>query len=275
MGTDRISGADCITSLTPTLCRLMGIEPPTLSEQHVLQAVVETGQTEFSRTRLDRCFIYAPDAIGTSLYYEYSSYFKPVLRYAPLVVPLESVFPTKTPVCFASMFTGALPEVHGIKVYEKPVLNCDTIFDALSRAGKKVAIVAVENSSIDRIFRERPIDYFSEHYDDQVTYRVLTLLRANEHDFILAYHQEYDDSLHSTHPKSQLSLKAIRNHIRSFAHMAKSCRKHWKGHNSLILFAPDHGAHVDPTTGKGTHGLDIQDDMQVTHFFGFSKGVGK
>src|SRR5258706_14345046 len=54
---------------------------------------------------------------------------------------------------------------HGIKRYERPVLSCDTIFDALARAGKKVAIVAVRDSSIDLIFRERPIDYFSPTYD--------------------------------------------------------------------------------------------------------------
>jgi hypothetical protein len=34
------------------------------------------------------------------------------------------------------------------------VLACDTVFDALVRAGKKVAIVAVRDSSIDLIFRD-------------------------------------------------------------------------------------------------------------------------
>ena len=46
------------------------------------------------------------------------------------------------------------------KKYDKPVLRCETIFDSLVNAGKKVAIVAVRNSSIDSIFRERTIDYY-------------------------------------------------------------------------------------------------------------------
>jgi hypothetical protein len=51
--------------------------------------------------------------------------------------------------------TGAQPQVHGIQKKEKPVLTCDTIFDALIRSGKKIAIVAVKGSSIDLIFRKR------------------------------------------------------------------------------------------------------------------------
>lgn len=267
-----VSGVDSITSITPTICKLMGISPPTSSDGNILNTVIQTAEVDLSITNIDKCLIYAPDAIGTIFYREYESYFKSVRKYAPSKVPLLSVFPPKTPVCFASMFTGSLPEIHGIKAYEKPVLTCDTIFDALERAGKSVAIVAVENSSIDRIFRKRSIDYFSEKYDEQVTKCVLDLIQTNKHDFILAYHQEYDDVLHETDPRSQPALQAVRNHVKSFEILATTCEKHWRDYNRLILFAPDHGAHINPVTGKGTHGENIPEDMQVMHFFGFGKG---
>ena len=121
-----------------------------------------------------------------------------VVSASDVQVELRSMTPPKTPVCFASMFTGAPPEVHGIRKYERPVLTCDTLFDALARAGKRAAIVAVRDCSMDIIFRSRPIDYFTEDYDPQVTERALELVRDGNHDFIVAYNQEYDDTLHRT-----------------------------------------------------------------------------
>lgn len=247
----------------------MGVSPPALADGEVLQTVIEAAHRQLKGTRIDKCLVYAPDAIGTALFREYESYFRPVLRHAPFAVPLQSVTPPKTPVCFASMFTGASPEVHGIRTYEKPVLACDTLFDALARAGKRIAIVAVEDSSIDRIFRERPIDYFPEKYDEQVTNRVLALLETHKYDFIVLYHQEYDDALHATSPRSQQALRALQNHIRSFDVLATACEEHWRDANHSIVFAPDHGAHFDPVAGKGTHLENIPEDMEVTHFFGF------
>ena len=63
--------------------------------------------------------------------------------------------------------------------------------------------MAVENSSIDLIFRSRRIDYFTETYDEEVVERTLNLVAADQHDFILAYQQEYDDKMHATVPRSQ------------------------------------------------------------------------
>lgn len=271
MNHNKSACSKCITSITSTICSLYGISPATYADPEILENVILGAQNEFNENCIDKCLIYAPDAIGTILYEDYKSCFEPVLKHAPLAASLCSVMPPKTPVCFASMFTGALPKVHGIQAYQKPVLKCDTIFDALVRAGKYAAIVAVENSSIDKIFRNRSIDYFSEKYDEQVTNRALEIIQDEKYDFILVYHQEYDDALHSTTPRSSLALQALRNHIRSFDILAEACKKHWRKHNSLVVFAPDHGAHIDSVTSKGTHGENIPEDMLVTHFFGYNQ----
>ena len=260
-----------ITSITSTICKAMGISLPSISTDDVLEPVIR-GAKEKGITTIDKCLVFSPDAIGIKLYHEHKTLFAKVLEHAHLSVPLRSVVPPKTPVYYASMFTGAAPEVHGIRQYEKPVLNCDTIFDAFIRAGKSVAIAAVKNSSIDCIFRDRSIDYFSETYDEQVTDRTIELLEAGNHDFILAYQQEYDDTLHQTNPRSAEAIRAVENHIKSFDQIASAFEYHNKKYNRLIIFAPDHGAHIDPVTGKGTHGEDIPEDMNIMHFFGISKG---
>jgi hypothetical protein len=164
------------------------------------------------------------------------------------------------------MFTGAPPEVHGIRKYEKPTLRCDTLFDAFARAGKRSAIVAVANSSIDLIFRGRDIDYFTERYDPEVTDRVLALLQEDRHDLIVAYHQEYDDTLHATNPWAPEALAALSRHVQSFEVMAKAAAQAWNVPYAL-LFATDHGSHTDPASGLGTHGSDLLDDLEVNLFW--------
>jgi predicted AlkP superfamily pyrophosphatase or phosphodiesterase len=198
-----------------------------------------------------------------------------VLTRTQALVRVRSVFPPKTPVCFASMFTGAPPEVHGITTYVKPVLECDTLFDALVRAGKRVAIVAVRDSSVDLMFRGRDLDYFSEPDDGLVTRRAEELIHLGKHDFMVVYHQQYDDILHRNTPDAPEALEAAGRHLRSFGDLADAVESAWASENRLIVFAPDHGAHVDPATGRGTHGEDIPDDMQVLHFYGMMRGVGQ
>jgi hypothetical protein len=221
---------------------------------------------------VEKCLVFAPDAMGNHLYRHSPDVFEDVVRLAPVATRLQSVFPSVTPVCFASMFTGAAPAEHGVVQYEKPVLACDTLFDALLRAGKRVAIVAVKDCSIDRIFRGRALDYFSESYDPAVTKRVVSLLEAGRHDFILAYHQEYDDVMHATGPFSPQAVQAAKNNVAGFVRMVRAVDEHWRRYRRMIVFTPDHGAHWNAETGKGSHGLDIPDDMELNHFYGFAGG---
>ena len=259
-----------IASLTPTICHLLGVKPPTVSEEPALDMVIST--LEEKNFLLEKCLIVAQDAIGAHLWGSHESELCKILPLAPLRVPLRSVFPPVTPVCFASIFTGAQPEVHGIHSYTRPVLECDTFFDALIRANKKVAIVSHENSSIDLIFRNRDIAYFSEEDDKAVTERTLKVIRGDEYDVIVVYQADYDDNLHQTEPFSPICIQALRQHIQDFKKMAEAANQHWKDKGHVIAFAPDHGAHINPSTGKGDHGLDIPEDMDVFHCYGIFTG---
>ncbi|MDI6739579.1 MAG: alkaline phosphatase family protein [Candidatus Edwardsbacteria bacterium] len=205
-----------IAAITPSICALFGIVPPAISSAKPLGAVVDEIKSRYRLNRIDKCLVYAPDALGSLFLARHADIFHEVETLAPVRIGLRSVFPPKTPVCFASMFTGASPEVHGIRAYEKPVLACDTLFDALIRAGKKPAIVAVKDSSVDLIFRGREMDYYSEEYDPQVTALAIELLKTGRDDLVLAYHQEYDDALHATTHESGRALAAANNHAQSF-----------------------------------------------------------
>jgi predicted AlkP superfamily pyrophosphatase or phosphodiesterase len=253
-----------IGCVTPTLCNLLGIDVP---EQCTAQpaSLFPNGKTPVPITK---ALVFVADAIGTRLIAANPASFAAVERHAPLRVDVQSVMPSITPVCMASMFTGAAPEAHGIRTPERRVLSCDTLFDALTRGALRVAIVAVEGSSIDLIFRNRPIDYFSERYDPEVTERMLSIIEQNEHDVILAYQQEYDDKMHATTPLSPESLRALHNHLQSFDVLAAAARRRWKGSAHAIAFLSDHGVHVDSATGHGTHGSDLPEDLDVTHFWG-------
>ena|SRR5882724_12258104 len=135
-------------------------------------------------------------------------------------------------------------------------------------AGRRVAIVAVENSSIDLIFRSRRIDYFTETYDEEVVERTLNLVAADQHDFILAYQQEYDDKMHATVPRSPEALRAMANHVRDFDRVARAARDRWATTSYAVAFVSDHGTHIDPSTGRGTHGSNMADDLEVRLFWG-------
>lgn len=259
-----------IASLTPTVAALCGVAPPVLSAEPPVPAVMSAAAIVTGGRPVERCLVYAPDALGAFLWNRFPDEFAAVLADAPCKIPVVSVAPPKTPVCYASVFTGAQPAAHGIRKYEKPVLACDTLFDAFVRTGRRVALAAVKESSIDLIFRNRPLAYHTEPDDAAVVARATALIEADACDLLVAYVADYDDGLHATEPLSGRCLAAMRAHLRDFRRLAAACARAWAGRPYALVFAPDHGAHVDPATGRGDHGLVIPEDMDLFHCYGIN-----
>ena len=249
-----------LRSFTSTLCQLLDIKKPNLSVDTVFEELTLQQSTK------KKALIYCPDAFGLHALNKYPHLYQRLVKNSTHEVELKSIYPPVTPVCFASLFTGALPSQHGIESYRKPVLQCQTIFDVLVQANKKVALVAVKNSSVDTIFKERPIDYFSLDYDPLVTAKALQLIQQNQHDVIIVYHQEYDDLLHETGPFSVTSQWALNRHVDTYELLAEHVAKYWK-RDYVVAFTPDHGGHTDKTTGLGDHGVDSDEDMNLKHFY--------
>lgn len=261
-----------ISLVTPTLCRLMGIDPPALSSKDVMRPAVDAAEATLDGAPVEKCLLFAPDAVGAFLRRSQRHLFDRVEILAPVRVPLLSVMPTKTFVCFASMFTGAMPRVHGVRAMEKQTLSCDTLFDALVRGGKRVALATTWGGCMDYFFRGRDMDYFIADRGDFVCRRAVSLLESGSYDVIVVYHSRYDGIIHRTHPESPEALEVAAGVIEDFGRLVRAFDAAWSRHDRVVLFTPDHGAHFDPQRGTGAHGLDLPEDMNLFHFFGFRRG---
>ena len=257
-----------------TVAGLAGVEAPAYADAPI--DWVGEVLSRFCREGFDRILIHNPDAMGMFLYEKYPDLFEPVLRNTQLTVPLLSPMPPWTPVCFATMYTGAEPAVHGIQKYEKPIIRIDTLFDALIRAGKKFALLATEYSSMATIFQDREMDIFTFDTEANVVTKAQELIIEDAYDVLIVYTIEYDKVEHRRGPEDPVSLAAAYRECAIFDQLAATVKRNWKHHDTLLVFAPDHGVHQNPPgtvnkSGKpllGDHGTDAPEDLNILHYFG-------
>lgn len=254
-----------LDTLCGALAYAMGITPPSESAEKNEELSVYIDE-KLKGEKADRIFMYNPDAIGQWIYEKYPYLFEQAEAHADIKLPLCSVMPSVTPVCFGTMYTGAQPSVHGIQKYEKPVITIDTLFDALILAGKKPVILSYAQSSLGKIYLNREMDYYVLDTIDEVNAKTAELILKDEHDFYVVYNGNYDTRMHKTGPESVDSLSEIRANSRTFAMFSEMIKEHWTNHNTLIGFAMDHGCHeIDGESGS--HGLDMPEDLNITHLY--------
>lgn len=250
------------TRFAATLAGVLGIDPPALAEPGIDE--VRDRLKGLARVGIDRILIHNPDAVARWLWQAHPDRFAPIAAHTRVTVPFHAAFPPITPVCFATLYTGTPPEVHGSDRDRHAVVT-DSLFDALARAGRRAAIVAVEGSSMARIFAGRPIDYFTVPYDREAAEVALALMESDRHDFIAVYTQEYDDVMHKTGPESPEALAALGRQTAIFHGLAEAAETLWTRHDTLVGFCTDHGVHAVPD--GGSHGLDIPEDIEILHVF--------
>ncbi len=231
------------------------------------------GINETTSKVYDRVVVYNPDAIGEWVLRKYDTYLKDILSTGAEEVPVRSVMPSVTPVCFASMYSGMMPNDHGIQKYEKPVLKVDTLFDAAVRKGLKVAIVSTEEDSISEIFLERPIDYFIYPTTAECNEKALELIAKDYYNLIVLYNADYDSVMHKFGPESKEALAALKENVETFKMLQKQIRENYLQHDTVLVFAPDHGCHEWDAAPdcKGVHGADVPEDMEILHFYCFEE----
>ena len=149
----------CISSVKNTALELAGLETNDNCEKPN-PMLSRLADEKLGGEKCDRVILYNPDAVALWLYQKYTEKFIDAALCSDVAVPMLSVMPSVTPVCFGSMYTGVMPYVHGIQKYEKPVLKIETLFDCFIKAGKKCAIASTARDSISMIFLEREMDYF-------------------------------------------------------------------------------------------------------------------
>ena len=254
-----------LDSLCAALAYAMGIDAPAMAADaderlvHYLDEALGGG-------RADRVLMYNPDAIAQWVYEKYPQLMQEASDRTSLALPYATVMPSVTPVCFGTMYTGAQPAVHGIQKYEKPVIRIDTLFDAMIRAGRRVAIVAQKKCSMANIYLEREMDYYIYDSIEAVNAKAVELILADRHDFIAVYNGNYDAKMHKFGPESVEALSELRANVEAFAMFDVLVQNHWKGHDTLIGFAMDHGCH-EIDGDAGSHGLDMDEDLNIVHLY--------
>jgi hypothetical protein len=257
-----------LTRFAATIAAVFNIDSPKQAEPP-LEWVCEKIR-KLSLGPIDRVVIYNPDAVAQWLVRKHRDVFKPVFEHAPIELPMTTMMPSVTPVCFGTMYTGARPEVHGIQVYAKPVIKIDTLFDSLLRAEKRAVIVATEGSSMSKIFLERKMDYFIFADAHAALNKAHELIEHDKHDFIVVYNGAYDSTMHRTGTESKAFLESLRFQVEGFDALAKCVKRRWARHNTLLAFSTDHGVH-DLQGSKGTigkHGTNVAEDINILHCLG-------
>lgn len=261
-GTDNSIG-----DLTPTVCALMGIEEPSGCGGTAIAAVVDQAfRVTGKEGKMEKILIFCPDAVGDIHRRKYPEKLARVEKLAGFRFKSTSVMASVTPVCFATIFSGASPEVHGIKKYEKPVLTIETLFDVLAAAGKNVAVLSRNGCSIDKIFRGRDVDFFSFRTDAAIHKQTRKLLEDSDYDVIVSYYMDYDALSHKNGPYADISVNALETGVQYFETLVADTDKYWKDFDRTVIWASDHGNHIIDETSGG-HGSNIAEDMVVNHFY--------
>ncbi len=254
-----------LDTLCAALAGAMGIDAPAQAAP-ANQALTAYVDTAFGGARADRIFMYNPDAVAEWVWRKYPEFCRELPQHSELELPMCTVMPSVTPVCFGTMYTGAQPAVHGIRKYEKPVIRIDTLFDAAIRAGKTCAIVADNKCSMGKIFLEREMDYFLYDTIAEVNAKAVELVLADQYDLLCVYNGNYDSRMHKVGPEDPQALAELRTNVHAFAMFSELIRTHWTAHNTLVGFAMDHGCHeIDGPCGS--HGLDMEEDLNIVHLY--------
>lgn len=261
-----LNSSICISSVNASILKLANIEiPENIESPNPL--ICALAEKKVGKNGIDRVVIYNPDAVGLWVYQKYTERFTRAALCSDLALPMLSVMPSVTPVCFASMYTGVMPCVHGIQRYEKPVLKTRTVFDEYIKAGKKAAIVSTSGDSISKIFLEREMEYFIYETPEEVNEKALELIDEDRFDLIVIYNGDYDGTMHKFGPEAPESLAALDKNVAFYSKLTEKIDSAWKNHSVFYGFCPDHGCH-EIDGGCGAHGLDMEDDMNVIHFYG-------
>ncbi len=254
-----------LDTLCAALCDAAGVDTPkdAAKANENLNGYIKS---VFGDEKVDRIFMYNPDAIAQWIYEKYPQLMSEVDARCEVKVPFKTVMPSVTPVCFGTMYTGVQPAVHGIQKYEKPVIKIETIFDMFIKAGKKPVIIADKNCSIANIFLEREMDYFKLDNYEQVNAKTAELILEDKYDLYVVYNGNYDSIMHKYGPESIEALGELRANSRTFGIFDELIRNNWKHHNTLVGFAMDHGCHeIDGNCGS--HGLDMEEDINIVHLY--------
>lgn len=171
--------------------------------------------------------------VRMGIYRKYQRKFAELENRIQLRMKIHTVYPPVAPVYFGTMYTGLLPQKHGITKYRKPVLQVDTVFDYLVREKKKAAIISTEGDSISRIFLGRNVDYFIYPTAEECNEKSLDLIERDKYDLMVLYNGNYDYMMRRFGPEGSRALAALERNIEMFLAIYDKIKEYWQ---DILLF---------------------------------------
>ncbi|MDI3481450.1 MAG: hypothetical protein PWQ97_1105 [Tepidanaerobacteraceae bacterium] len=166
-----------------------------------------------------------------------------------------TVFPPITDVTYSSMVTGKTPAYTGIRSRGDSDLKCDTVFETLSRSGKRCIVVEgnikiLKDDSATVLNIDENKDGF---IDDEIFDSSLKQMKDRP-DVMLVHFHSYDDLAHEYGP---YSLKAMKQ-LQIIDGWTEKLVGNWDGD---IIVTADHGLHEEGEGGN--HGSFCPEDIFI------------
>lgn len=247
-----------LAAVAPTICALLGIGPPAAAADPPLAPVV----AGLGPTR--RLLVLLVDALGVATWRACRDEMPWVsARLERRLIALESVIPCKTPVCFATIATGAPPARHGVRARSDD-FAVPSLFASLAQAGRDHVVVGNAHSSTGLLYARYAARarLARSNRDQRVEALAREELEAGRAALIFCQLLAVDNAGHAAGPTSDRSRQAAAATDRRVAALAAAC--HERGYHLLLL--ADHGQHdVRQPDGsvRGTHDGTVRADLVV------------
>lgn len=213
------------------------------------------------------------DGLGYSQYLEaMESGNGEFLKAVPIGEKVETYMPSISPVGLANMITGVSPKEHGITERGKMDVQVVDLFEKAKDMGKSAVYLEGDMSLIATSLKPvLHVDKNQDGYTDDEVYDRAILevgnlrkeeadLKENQEDFtdlLFVHFHGIDDVSHTYGPTSEEAknrTKMIDGYLKELT----------QGFTGRLIISADHGQHTG-VDGKGEHGTDCAEDLQVPY----------
>lgn len=213
------------------------------------------------------------DGLGYSQYMEaMESGNGAFLKTVPIAEKVETYMPSISPVGLANMVTGVPPKEHGITERGKMELQVSDLFEKTNEMEKSAVYLEGDMSLIGTSLKPLlHIDKNQDGYTDDEVYARAILEVGNLHkgeanlqqnqenvaDLLFVHFHGIDDASHNYGPTSEEAKDRTRT-------IDEYLKRLTQGFTGRLIISADHGQHTG-VDGKGEHGTDCSEDLQVPY----------
>ncbi len=240
------------SSLANTLSAIMGVHPVKGGTEELFDFVSKVGS-------IDRCVLFHPLLVGQALFEGFSALKDKVELICDERLELVAPYGGKGINSLLSMYSG-----------DENGKGKESLFDKLVKEKKRCVVVLPKKYRRQSSFF--PVGVEVQLYDVpmQGLSISLSLIKANNYDFIVLVDSDYAEESLLSGPSSRSALKAVQRQIEDFTILANAVEVFWRNKRALVGFCPDRGVHRTLLWGRS--GSKRVEDLNVLHYFSVKEG---